>query len=158
MKKLFIHTLVLLIAIALCGSLAGAQSTYTDPPAAPDEQTYNISESNQLQLSMGGTLMLTAFPEPEETDLVWVSSNTAVATVQGFSPTARVTTLAPGTTEITARALTAREDGTYWEERVTIEVLNNPTPATGGTASFKLVLYSLLTMAAVPVAYKRLQK
>ncbi len=158
MKRLLIHAVVLLIAISLLGSLTGAQSTYVEPPAAPDEEAYNISEVDQLQLYIGQTLILTAFPEPEGTDLVWVSSITAVATVQGLSPMARVTAVAPGTTKITARALTAQEDGTYWEESVTVEVLSTPTPPTGGTASFNLILYSLLTMAAVPVVYKRLKK
>ncbi len=158
MKRLLIHAALILMTITLLGSLAGAQSTYQEPPAAPDEETYNISEVDQLQLNIGETLILTALPEPEGTDLVWVSSITSVATVQGLSPRARVTAVAPGTTRITARALTAQEDGTYWEESVTVEVLSTPTPATGGTASFNLILYSILTMAAVPLAYKRLKK
>jgi len=173
MKKVLISILVVFMAISLIGSMTSAQSTYVDPPAAPaptdpdaptptptapDEQAYNISEVDQLMLGVGGTLILTAFPEPEGTDVVWTSSNPGVATVQGLSPRARVTAVAPGTTEITVRALDAQEDGTYWEEKVTVVVEATALPETAGAASGSIILLSLLTMTAASAAYTRFKK
>lgn len=174
MKKVLIGILVVFMAISLIGSMASAQSTYTDAPTAPaptdtdvspppasplpEEQAYEISGVDQLQLGVGSTLLLTAFPEPEGTEVVWVSSNTGVATVQGLSPRARVTAVAPGTTDITVRALTAQEDGTYWEESVTIEVIGTALPETAGAASGSIILLSLLTMTAASAAYTRFKK
>ena len=158
MKKLFISILIILMTISLIGSMASAQSTYTDPPTAPDEEEFSISKVEQLNLSVGGTLLLNASPVPEGTDVVWTSSNTGIATVQGLSPTARVTAVAPGTADITARALTAQEDGTYWEESVTIEVLGTVLPETAGTFSGTIMLLSLFTITAASAAYTRFKK
>lgn len=151
MKNIFNIMLVLTIILILGGSLS-AQSTYVDPPEDP-EDSYDISAVSFLQMGLNETLILTASPEPQDSEVSWESSNTAAATVQGLSPRARVTAVGAGTATVTARALTAQADGTFWEESVTIEVISTPTPRTGGTGPGSVVLLSLLAITALPAAY-----
>jgi hypothetical protein len=175
--------LITSLAILLISGLALAQSgTYespplppadgspsTTPPVRPEEPVYNIGSADQLDLKIGDTIILNAFPEPIGVNVVWDSGNKNVATVAAFSPTARVTALAPGTTVITCIAQSPRADGSYWRERVTINVTAAPavraTPSTAGSSALPLVFVALILLATAallginrPVKYAQLYR
>jgi hypothetical protein len=159
--------LITSLAILLISGLALAQSgTYespplppsdespsTTPPARPEEPVYNIGSVDQLDLKAGDTLILNAFPEPIGANVVWDSGNKNVASVVAFSPTARVTALAPGTAIITCIAQSPRADGSYWRQSVTINVTAapavGPTPPTAGSSALTLVFVALILLVTV---------
>jgi hypothetical protein len=150
-------------------SPSSPSSPSTTPPVRPEEPVYNIGSADQLDLKIGDTIILNAFPEPIGVNVVWDSGNKNVATVAAFSPTARVTALAPGTTVITCIAQSPRADGSYWRERVTINVTAAPavraTPSTAGSSALPLVFVALILLATAallginrPVKYAQLYR
>ena len=157
MKARLSLVFLILVFVLVCGSAIQAQSgTYEPPPTqTPEEETYDIASVRQIEIFVEDTFILTANPEPPGTEVVWTSDNEKIATVQAFSPTARVTGISPGTTTITCTALTPHAGGGYWQEEVIVIVYKKPvTPGTAGSSLPWLITAAVLLLLAAVVSVK----
>ncbi len=167
MKKALTGITIFVLALALLGGLAFAQSTYVEPPepepdVPADWEKIDILDKHEIFLSLENPEEILTATVPEEYEpyeLSWYSEDTDVATVTAMSQ-ARVTRQGVGGTWVVARVDT--DDGTYYDA-CAVKVLDEeepaPTPPTAG--GMNTTIYSLiglaLMLAALPV-YKKLQQ
>ena len=168
MKKASIIIMLTLMTLALVGGLAGAQSTYQDPPevpdipGAPDECTrVDMLDLKELTLTVGGssaTLTATIPAELEPYEVSWVSTDNSIATVTAQSA-ATVTPVGPGTCRIYVFVASGGESYCdFAEVRVLAAEGATPTPPTaGGITLFTGTMIGLLLIFAALSLVRRLR-
>ena len=181
MKKASTVIMLTLLALALFGGLAVAQSTYfptptppaipglpevspplPDLPGVPPEGTrIGMLERYEIILTAGGaseTINATIPPELEPYEVVWVSNDTSVATVTAQSA-ATVTPVGVG--ECLVYIFVTTDDESYYDFAL-VRVLDAdeavPTPPTsGGTAHITAALIGLLLIFTALALVRRLR-